>query len=484
MKKNALVVVLLLIFAWGCSTLHPEQARRFKDAQWEHTGENLVTVSAFTLDAPADKPKDLILQLAPQGQAALIYETGEKTKDVPAKEFMAELAGPIDHKATDVVWDKTAFKKRIVFAVEKTSGLRGDKPIVGPADRINELKVTLDMRGLKDPCSRKAYPNDAEFISWDRFDTKYDYVDLGKVTRTHGSSAELGMTAGLVSVPVGANAKISETRSLQEETPLKQRYIVISGHIEPDGQKAVLRQEGQVGIDLTGTFSVDFDIRVSHEEAKSWRVVVIGPLIKEGKEGKGAPVDPGDVKIDFARVKFRETADPIKCRLSYDYTLRHVVGEERELTEGLQSVIYMGGSGTAEGSPDGLVNLVDYRDMQASVYTIAVGPVRHGNGDMLTLMGDQNDILYFPSYSSAKDFLRWLKTKRSLTITEKNFKLGITGWEYKKNEHGEWGWSTVEPRPLKPEEIDRLIIHAEVLNPDKKDIEKGPCGGGRQEDET
>jgi hypothetical protein len=381
------------------------------------------------------------------------------------------------------------FKKRIVFAVGKKSGIRGNKPIVGPADRISDLAVKLEMEAIVDPATGKGSP-EVEFASWDKFDTKYDSVDLGKLTRTHGTSEELTVSASPRTVPVGASAKVSETRSLQEETPLKQRYIALSGHIEPDGGKAVLRQEGQVGIDLTGTFSVDFDIRIKHEKAKHWRVAVIGPLVKESKEGKAGkagPADPVDVKVDFAWVKFKNTADPIKCRLSYDYTLRHVVGEERELAEGLQSVTYLSGSGKAEGPPDGLINLVDYRDLQAAVYTIAVGPVRKGNGDMLSLNEDVQEILFFPSYNSAKNFLDWVKTAKSLTVGKKNYTLCATRVECKEVCLGnKCKWATLphERRPLKPEEINRLIVHRHVVNPDKEDIQKGPCGGGRGEEET
>jgi hypothetical protein len=457
MKKNGLIVVFFLIFAWGC-TLHPELTRRYKDAQWGPTGEDYVTVSAFTLDAPpADKPKNLLMQLSPQGQASLVKEIGERTQGKPAKEFLDQLAAPADHQGSDVVWDKTAFKKRIVFAVEKKPGLRGDKPIVGLADRINELVVTLKMCEV----------SDAEFASWDRFDTHYDTVDLGKVSRTQSSTAELGMTIGPGQPgPATVNPKISETRSLQEETPLKPRYIVLSGRIDRDKQQAMLREEGVAGIDLAGTFSVDFDIRAKHAQTEHSRVAVIGPL---SVEGKGDPVEPGAVKISFSWVKYKKTADPIRCRLSYDYTLRHVVGEERELVEGLQSVSYLRGSSPAAASPNDFIHLVDYRELLATVYTIAVGRVHGGQGKRLALMEDDQKILYFPSYDSAKNFLKWIKAKQTLTVAK--YKLGVAEIEYVADENGK----PAEPSPLGIQDINKLIVHAEVLNPEKTDTEKSQC---------
>ncbi len=459
MKRNFIIFLSLLVFVCGCSTT-PQLMRRYKDAQWGPAEKDAVTTSAFAMDAPpSDPPKNLLLQLAPEGEQALIEEVGARTEGKPYKEFLDELTGQVNQKNSDTVWDKTNFKKRIVFAVGKNSigkptplGIR--KPLCGPADRINELVVKLKMD----------QKSQADFESWNRFDTHYDNVDLGKVSHTQSSTEELGMSIGsgnAIPVSVSVNPRFSRTKSIQEERVLRQRYIVLAGHIYDDKQVAELQEESVIGVDLAGTFSVDFEIKVARDQVHHKRVAVVGPLTIEDK---GSPVEPGDAKIDFGLVYFKKTADPIKCQLTFDYVLRHVVNGDQELEEGLQTVIYQSGSGPASGTSE--VTLVGYRDVLATVYTIAVGRVHHGQGKILSLMEeDEDQPLYFPSYDSANKFRKWLKTRKALTVSK--YKLAVTEVTCKKNVR-QYG----PPRHLRPNEIEQLTIKAEILNPMSG---KNPC---------
>jgi hypothetical protein len=312
----------------------------------------------------------------------------------------------------------------------------------------------------------------ADFASWDKFSTSYDLVNLGTVTGTHGYSAELDLTTPAIG-GVGATPKISTTGSLQEAAQLNSRYIVISGQIDPKKQKAVLQEQGAVGIDLAGTFTVNFEIRLDPGRGlpPHQRVAVIGPFSEEDKGGKSLAKDvnkiakPESVKVDFANILYKRTADPITCKLSYDYTLRHVNGiDERELVEGLQSVQYLRGSVTVPGD----IELVGRKDLLVTVYKIAIGPVgKYETGRMLALMNDEGKTLYFPTSESASEFLRWLKDGKSLTVAK--YRLGVVDVTCQGGRHFS------DKRPLKKEEVNQMIVHAEVLNPDEKYIAETQC---------
>lgn len=127
MRKNAFVGVFLLVFVAGCG-MQPELARRYRDARWGRTSEHLVSVSAFTLNAPPDKPKDFLLQMSPAAQTAFINQIGEKTKGKPPGEFLKLLTATLPRVRSHIAWDKTVFRKRVVFSVEKNSVLRGANP--------------------------------------------------------------------------------------------------------------------------------------------------------------------------------------------------------------------------------------------------------------------------------------------------------------------------------------------------------------------
>ena len=177
MKRIIIILFLLMgIFFCGCSK--PELTRRYKEAEWKEaqTFDGRVKMSAFVMDAPGDAPKSILEELTPPGQAAFIVAIEKNTQDV--NEFIQKIAGKL-RKIPDknAISDTTQLKKRIVFTIEKDMTTR-------PADRIQEIQVILSeiMNG--------------SFASWNRISTKYETVDLGKVSLTKGVQSELGLSIG------------------------------------------------------------------------------------------------------------------------------------------------------------------------------------------------------------------------------------------------------------------------------------------------
>jgi len=383
------IVIGLMLLAQACA--HPELTRRYHSKEngvreWtvEKGGMNPVRVAVFTMDVPPSE-KSLLSQLSPQGQAALIGQLGKRIESLDG--FLTKLDAEAPKAKSDVI-DRCTFKKRIVFSVVKEDpdpfGCNG----LTLADRIQELKVTLDNL------------TNAKFDSWDKFDTAYETVELGKISRTESSTAELALSISPTIVPVSASPKVSYQKGFAEELPLKQRYIKLSGEIVADKKQAVLRQEGATGIDLTGTFSVDFKIKVVPAESVDWcGVVLIGPYQKEGKA-----VKPSEVPVDFARVKYPKTAGKVACHLKYDYVIRHVLAKDREIVEGFHDVAFRKGKGKEEN-----VVLVGEDELKIEVYCIG-----KNKGIPLALGGTGS--LFFPTYAAATEFRNWMIDTESTVV--------------------------------------------------------------------
>jgi hypothetical protein len=428
MRPLAAVLCMVALCVCACSLVKPELTQRYNHATWNKTQmtEECVAVSVFALDTPSAAESQgaqggvAVPSLTPQGQAAFIRAVAGKSQNV--KEFKDAL-GSTGSKGPDSggKTDSTVFKKRLVFTVDKSLGC----PVITPADRISDLRVSL-----KDI-------SNASFASWDKFSTQYDTVDLGKITLTRQAGAELG---GSLSMPgsdasAAINPKVTYSRGVNEEVSLRQRYVATTGRLTAND--IVLYLQGVVGIDLTGNFLVDVMIRAkANPETQS--VMEYDALRKEGKA-----VEPKALQIQFVDLKYPAASEPVTCRLEYAYWLRHVVKNDKTITEGDDDVDFIAGGG--KGPLD--VELIGKDELTTTVFGLVASELdgkTSSGGWHLSVKGVDETPVYFISYQSARDFLEWMNETGAT---------GVPGYSF-----------VINNRPIRPDEISRLWIKRQDLN--------------------
>jgi len=411
-RPSQIALLALLAVAAGCG---PKLLKYYDSATWADR-DNQVEVKAFTMDSPTEESKTLLLLLGPQGQEALIQEIGKRTDSKDPSQLIETLTDPHILKGKEVI-EKTSFKKSVIFSVTKDP-----KAHFTPADRISDLKVTLVTE-----------PKRPIFESWDKFVTQEETIEAGTMKKTQGLTGELGMQigpgAGAV-IPVSAEPKLTASENLEEDLTLKKRRVKLSGAIDPDKTGATLYQEGAPGIDLNGTFMVDFKIRVPHSDLALQRLVTLGSLYK----GK-VPAASKDAEVKFSYLREPSVKQPIKCKLDYEYVVRKVVGREKIISEGYHQVQFQRGHG------EDAITLVSGRDLQTMVFCIAR---RVGQNDRLIYLAggpeEGKGAMYLTSLDNARSFLNWLRQTKSQTISKNEYDITLQG------------------QPLRPEDYPHLYI--------------------------
>jgi hypothetical protein len=215
--------------------------------------------------------------------------------------------------------------------------------------------------------------------------------------------------------------KVSASEQLYEEMLLKKRRVKLSGAIEANKTIAHLYQEGAPGIDLNGTFLVDFQLNVPHSDLAFQRLVKFGSLYK----GK-VPVAPEKVEVKFGYLREPFVKKPVKCRLDYEYVVRKAVGGEKIISEGYHQVQFQKGRGHDE------ITLVSRRDLQTMVFCISLrekgkaGKSEH----QINLAGGPEEgkgAMFLTSLDDARSFLAWLRETKAKTIGKNKFDITLRG---------------------------------------------------------
>jgi hypothetical protein len=423
-KLGITFMVLSTLFFLSCSAKY---TKRYHSIIIEPVKDNchLVKVSTFTMGVPSSARNITLLQLSPQGQAAFIKAL---ENNVNNSETLLEVLGKnvgSSPKSRDII-DLTTFRKRVVFSVEKQT-FTGPEITVGPADRLDQLLINLSqLKGAK-------------FVSWDKFETKYETVDLGKISNTQGF--ELGIDIPIKSPEISTSTGISQ--SLSEEVLLRQRYVALSGRLYET--EANLYQQGVSGIDLAGNFSVDFLIKAEVDESKPHTVISLKNLWKGSN-----PNENKAIGISFLKIKYPKSSQPVTCNLDFYYSLRHVkkYGDTISEADDIVTLIRCHDNGTQQ------VELIGKNELRVRVYYIVTHKdVKTGspspNGYRLYIKGPgqgTNEIC-FADYNSAASFLQWLRLSKSVTIGK--YEIGLP---------------TKPERLMVEEDIPFLYVYGENLN--------------------
>ena len=216
----ALVLFLLVLNACGPK---PKYTNRFESYDIvDKPQDTSVTISAFSLGVP-NPARTTLLNLSEGGQAEFIRAIKEYSIE-NNKDFIETLGTVIklDPQPPSILIDKTVFQRRIVFSIENTA--------LGPADRIERVKITLCLKGNQ---------NEPVFKDWNLFSSKYETIDLGALQYTQSNVFGLSVSGSIpLASPVELSANAQLSRDLQEAILLKDRRIVSTGQL--NSQKAVV----------------------------------------------------------------------------------------------------------------------------------------------------------------------------------------------------------------------------------------------------
>lgn len=391
MKKfsRAAFAILLLLVAgcWG-----PEITRRYKSATWATTDKSFVDVSAFVVAPPSSAaPQPAVLQLSAQGQKALIEALAANASD--NSKLFTQLSGRFGGDESSSTIDQTRYHKRVVLSV-----VRNADTLYSPADRISGLTISLyDL-------------TNGSFVSWDRFSTQYDTVDLGRLTLAKNNQIDLKLTgqapAG-AAAPLGGSLDYTTSHNQSEEVLLRQRYVVLTGTL--NSKQATLTEQGVMGIDLVGTSTVDVDVTTDAMPPGNY-VAVLGPLRRKNKW-----TPPDQIIVNWKEFIFPKSCAPMTFTLRGHYTVRKVENNDDTMTESDDRVVFLRGT-TPPSNP---IVLVGSKELAALVWRV-VSP----DDAEVSFEDLQKRPLHFSSYDQATQFLTWLNQTRSLLLAGRTLQIG------------------------------------------------------------
>ncbi len=392
--KRTIAIFPLLVMLSGC-TGEQLVTRRFKSMQWNtKPPHELIELKAIHIDPPQTTPPQsapAILSLSERGQASYI-DVAKQLQDLKKSDDLLNLlAKPFPknvHEAEDgSMVDLTTINKLIVLSVKKVDAvmLAPNDPVTA-ADRIAKLELTLE-------CGADWY----QFQNWDKLETGYVTIDLGKVSHESSASFNASLTPKLSGSIVG-DGEIGVVRSdkINEELALKARYITVSGTLTP--KKGVIIQQGGIDRDLEGNTSVALTIKMG---GKNVNLIEFGELIDDN----GTPTKPADIslKIIPTRIPYwYEKAEGVILNASADYLFRHVSEGKESVIEGDDVVTLYKGDVTAQKQIE-LLSKSDYQKL--SEYYL----VKDGNGEVVLLKHDSDlHNLALASMEKWKAFRQWL----------------------------------------------------------------------------
>jgi hypothetical protein len=382
-----------------------ELPRRYKAMTMERqaSGAPLVRASAFVIEKPESGEEPGVLQLDAEGQASLI--TAVSAMENTAKGLYQQLAKGFARQPMREVIDRSKITRRIVFSTQK-AGLAAE-----PADRISRLEFNLE--GL---------PDGLQFHQWNRFETEYGEVDLGKIGLKKGAelSAKLSPTFG-----GGLNAGeagITVSRELSEEINLRQRFIGLTGTL--DAQRATLVQEGVTGIDLSGNTSIDLTVAFDRDALDPERVVRFDSF-RTNKGLKTADevsyrVIP--LHVPSYTLVCEKLAQGIRTRLAGSYVLRHVRKGSATIMEGDDVVVFA--RGDLDITPREML-FMSHEQLNQLRARFFIHSLR-SEGENLAIdhsRQDPNLPLDFATYEEAEEFIDWIGRQNAVTVGGRQLKL-------------------------------------------------------------
>jgi len=406
--SSVALLALALLLAACSATPRPELLRRFATFEVSDTA-GLVEVSAFAMDAaggPAGLP---VLELSRSAQAELVEAVAARTSSPEA--LLRALGAPASDAAGAAgVVDRTRFRRRVVISAENHA-LRpresdGGEWLVRPAGRISRLRVTVAL----------ADSSRAAFRSWDRFASRHETVDLGRMSFTR--ERDRGLEVGLR--PAAAEGSVDRiglsagpSTRLDEELTLRHRYGT-TGTLRSGSM--TLLQEGAVGVDLTGNSAVEVEIDVTDAPHRRPILAFDGLFTPAG-----VARPPDSVRVSSRELLFAADATrDVVGRLTFEAVVRTVRPGAGEATwaEGDDAARYL-----VEAGEGGEVRLIAARELRVSVWQLATPGCRRFLHVDDGVAGSPA-VLQVGSAEEAFGLLRWLRRSGSPEVGRRTLYLG------------------------------------------------------------
>ena len=260
MKEYNLFLIATIVFLTS-ACVRPKFTRRFSQLDTlEQTidKDKFIRVVAHSYDMPnSGKAIPKVTDLSDRGQDAYMRMLLEAYKDsnVSEKAFVKTALTPV-LGSSKTNYQKRFIKRRIVVSTDPISDI--------PGERFQKLSIEIELNS-----------NKVKFVSWDKIETKYEVIDLGKLNyNTTGSFSLTGsnvdssetsdtIVSGISKKISGARSispVLSNTRSLTEDISLNEKFIGISGTLTDE--KLTLIREGAKGITLQGNIIIDCTIEI------------------------------------------------------------------------------------------------------------------------------------------------------------------------------------------------------------------------------
>lgn len=398
---RSLFFILVTLLLTSCTS---ELTRRYKSVEMTTRGAEkppLVRVSAFTMEVAKIENKPAILQLSAEGQASLITAVAKIEKS--AEGLYQQLATGFESYSSSEVTDRSQYTVQLVFSVQKT------KEMTLVADRISQLELKFE-----------ELSEFFQFKYWNKFETEYGQVDLGKIGLKQGTTFTAKATPNFGGASTG-EIGVTRSKELNEEVTLRQRFITSTGVL--DKHTATLVQEGVTGIDLAGNTSIDFTIELNPDMVETLSVIKFESL--KNDNGYKAANELSLKRISIKAPEFsviESLKNGVLARLTGSYIMRHVRKGDQTINEGDDEVEFI--EGNLEVIPEHIA-IMSKEQLERTRHRFYLHPLGYkGKNLTIDLPENSNQSLEFATFIEAEQFLEWLKNTKSTSV-------GASGWQLK-----------------------------------------------------
>ncbi len=410
LKRKTLPVLLFAMVCFYSSCKSGKEITYRYDTKTEDPNyvqmNTLVDVDANVQDVPSavPSPTPSPINLDPKALSTLIKSlSGKTTPD----SLIYYLSVPLKSKsaASPFLTTKLSYSKRLNISVRDLG--------LSDADRISKLSLTLT-----EPT------NTIRFTGCDKIVTQYQTIDLADLSFKNTSSGEVNAGAGFgsslskskssarrdsngdstttnntigLTPTVNVSGKLGFSNELDGTASLQKRYVSLSGNFKDN--TVSFYQESTTGINLTGTIVSDVSFEFDINNSTTYIFYGFDNLF----DSHSALVAPAAVKVSRQALTV-PNIDPnsvYRLDLAYTAVYRHVTDKDKHIVEGFHNVVLRKGNVNKTAN----AILIRARDILPKVWTL----FDPSNNTTVTVgIAGLNGNIYFDSYESAFNLLRWL----------------------------------------------------------------------------
>jgi hypothetical protein len=391
-SESALLMVLLMIGVWGCST-SDKVVGRYKSAVCQTEGSPPTSCTsvvpkasayAVSIKTPPGSSPSSGTAFPERALAAYIDVLGNPKLSSTAKDLRTNLAATLAPTSSASAEDvRTLFHRTLIVTVRKEGAFN-------PADRLEATDVTIK-------------PDKARFVSWDTLATAYTTINAGTVQLTQARGETESLTVGTPSVaPISGSASgaASQTNTKVENYTAAIQAETLSATIEQNGGALVIHRQGGQNVDLTGNTVIKVDMSYAGNPMSTYIFSV--PKYKDTKD-KWLP--PEKVTLAVKPVSAVPPDTVIKADVILVYTLRHVKLGDTTYEEKDDNVLELTSQPITRS-----VDLIPAREASPPGFGL-VATAGSAKDFALNVEQPGRDPvgLCFDTYNEASDFLTYLK---------------------------------------------------------------------------